>query len=56
MFALLGLVAILGSTLGMSYAYRERRTLGWLERRLDEVKAESASVAKLRQEFMELIN
>ena len=54
MFALLALLGILGGALGLSSAYRERRTLSRLTRRIAEVKAQAAEVEALKAEFTKL--
>lgn len=56
MFALLGLVTILGGALGLHAAYRERTTLSRLDQRVAEAKAKAAEVEALKAEFAKLRN
>jgi hypothetical protein len=54
MFTLLALLVILGGALGISSAYRERKTLNLLNQRIAAVKAQADEVEALKTEFTSL--
>jgi len=56
MFALLGVLAVLGAALGISSAYRERRTLSLLNQRTTAAKAQADEVEALKTELTTLQN